>query len=80
MGIGFCCPFRFHYAMVVDDDDDDDDDDEVHELQTDSLDDLPAVMTMMDVPVIALTHGSHTFPPCRVMSRVSYCRIGLWTR
>ncbi len=77
MGAGFCCPFRFHYAMVVDDDDDDD---EVHELHTDSLAALPAVMTTMDVPVIARTHGYHTFPRCRVVSRGGYCRIGLWTR
>ena len=78
MGVGFCCPPRFRYGIMVDHDDDDDD--EVHELHTDSLDDLPAVMTMMDVPVIAPYHGSHTFPCCRVVSRVGYCRIGLWTR
>ena len=82
MGVpfGVCCP-----AQRIDDDDDDAEEAHVvHELDTDSLDDLPSVTSMMApghffVPLIAKCQVAHTFPRCRVVSPVEYCRIGLWT-
>ena len=75
-----CCPPR----QRIDDDDAGNEVHVVHELDHDSLDDLPAVMSVMppwtfSIPLIALTQGVHTFPRCRVRSPVDYCRIGLWT-
>ena len=75
-----CCPPR----QRIDDDDAGNEVHVVHELDHDSLDDLPAVMSVMPpghffIPLIAPTQGAHTFPRCRVRSPVDYCRIGLWT-
>ena len=80
MGVpfGVCCP-----APRIDDDDAEEAH-VVHELETDSLDDLPGVTSVMApghffVPLIAQCQMAHTFPRCRVVSPVEYCRIGLWT-
>ena len=75
-----CCPPR----QRIDDDGAGNEVHVVHELDHDSLDDLPAVMSVMPpghffIPLIAPTQGAHTFPRCCVRSPVDCCRIGLWT-